>query len=74
MDNNQICLTIGQIEALIYLRLMSSNKVSGVNDIFFQKDNKYLLPIDMTNVSAKQCDQIGRFIGLWATFKAFGNN
>ena len=23
---------------------------------------------------ADQCDQIGRFIGLWATFKAFGNN
>ena len=22
----------------------------------------------------EQCDQIGRFIGLWATFKAFGNN
>ena len=22
----------------------------------------------------KQCDQIGRFIGLWATFKAFGNH
>ena len=22
----------------------------------------------------KQCDQIGRFIGLWATFIAFGNN
>ena len=21
-----------------------------------------------------QCDQIGRFIGLWASFKAFGNN
>ena len=21
-----------------------------------------------------QCDQIGRFIGLWATFKAFGKN
>ena len=21
-----------------------------------------------------QCDQIGRFIGLWATFKAFDNN
>ena len=21
-----------------------------------------------------QCDQIGQFIGLWATFKAFGNN
>ena len=20
------------------------------------------------------CDKIGRFIGLWATFKAFGNN
>ena len=25
-------------------------------------------------VTAKQCDQIWRFIGLWATFKAFGNN
>ena len=22
----------------------------------------------------RQCDQIGRFIGLWATFRAFGNN
>ena len=21
-----------------------------------------------------QCDQIGRFIGLWASFKVFGNN
>ena len=21
-----------------------------------------------------QCDQIGRFIGLWGNFKAFGNN
>ena len=23
---------------------------------------------------ATQCDQIGRFIGLWTIFKAFGNN
>ena len=23
---------------------------------------------------ADQCDQIGRFVGLWATFKAFGYN
>ena len=23
---------------------------------------------------ADQCDQIGRFIGHWATFKVFGNN
>ena len=26
------------------------------------------------NVLAVQCDQIGRLIGLWASFKAFGNN
>ena len=25
-------------------------------------------------LSKYQCDQIWRFIGLWATFKAFGNN
>ena len=25
-------------------------------------------------VCVEQCDQIGRFIGLWATLKAFGNN
>ena len=24
-------------------------------------------------LECNQCDQIGRFIGLWATFKAFGN-
>ena len=24
--------------------------------------------------SSFQCDQFGQFIGLWATFKAFGNN
>ena len=26
------------------------------------------------DAAAVQCDQIGRFIGLWAIFKAFGNN
>ena len=25
-------------------------------------------------INYEQCDQIGRYFGLWATFKAFGNN
>ena len=25
-------------------------------------------------LAPRQCDQIGQFIGLWATSKAFGNN
>ena len=28
----------------------------------------------LTDKGTNQCDQIGRFIKLWATFKAFGNN
>ena len=31
-------------------------------------------PYLKSKVSVCQCDQIVRFIGLWATFKAFGNN
>ena len=30
--------------------------------------------IHLVTVSLIQCDQIGRFVGLWATFKAFGYN
>ena len=26
------------------------------------------------NVSRRQCDQIGQFIGLWATFQSLSNN
>ena len=37
-------------------------------------ENKFYDGLESGNVAHIQCDQIGRFIGLWVTFKAFGNN
>ena len=43
---------------------------------FFVEDNSSLLCRLWVSSAFghRQCDQIGRFSGLWATLKAFGNN
>ena len=35
--------------------------------------NSFCVSFSLSVTPTHQCDQIGRFIGLWATFRAFGN-
>ena len=74
------------LEPLILVSLCCPGRIkSRLVGIFVEKHQKTSSQFKQFNLKraqrelcrwkgCEQCDQIGRFIGLWTTFKAFGNN